>query len=177
MYLSSVSDVEAATPEYILHLVNSMIQEDFLYILAHSIHLLPFEGRKDSQAIFSTILRFRPPNSTAELSPALAYVIDERPEVIIELCRGYNHNESVMPCGVVLREILKNEDVTQIVLCDESQENESAIKITEVDENKPQSGEGVFWSFFPCIDTGAFEVSADAFSTFRVRCSSLNGRI
>ena len=52
--LSSVSDVEAATPEYILHLVNSMIQEDFLYILAHSIHLLPFEGRKDSQAIFST---------------------------------------------------------------------------------------------------------------------------
>ncbi|KAL2042450.1 hypothetical protein N7G274_004942 [Stereocaulon virgatum] len=160
-------DVEAATPEYILHLVNSMVQEDFLYTLAHSIHLLPFEGRKDSQAIFSTILRFRPPNSTAELSPALAYVIDERPEVIIELCRGYSHNESVMPCGVVLREILKNEDVTQIVLCDESQENEPAIKIVEVDENKPQSGEGVFWSFFPCIDTGAFEVSADAFSTFR----------
>ena len=83
-----------------------MIQEDFLYTLAHSIHLLPFEGRKDSQAILSTILRFRPPNSTAELSPALTYVIEERPEVIIELCRGYKNNESVMPCGVVLRESL-----------------------------------------------------------------------
>ena len=147
-----------------------MIQEDFLYALAHSLHLLPFEGRKDSQTIFCTILRFRPPGSTAEISPALAYVIDERPEVIIELCRGYNHSESVMPCGVVLREIVKNEDVAQIVLCDESQENEQAIKINEIDENKPASGNGVFWKFFPCIDKAAFEVSADAFSTFRVSC-------
>ena len=147
-----------------------MIQEDFLYALAHSLHLLPFEGRKDSQTIFCTILRFRPPGSTAEISPALAYVIDERPEVIIELCRGYNHSESVMPCGVVLREIVKNEDVAQIILCDESQENEQAIKINEIDENKPASGNGVFWKFFPCIDKAAFEVSADAFSTFRVSC-------
>ena len=145
-----------------------MIQEDFLYALAHSLHLLPFEGRKDSQTIFCTILRFRPPGSTAEISPALAYVIDERPEVIIELCRGYNHSESVMPCGVVLREIAKNEDVAQIILCDESQENEAAIRINMIDENKPASGNGVFWDFFPCIDKAAFEVSADAFSTFRV---------
>lgn len=145
-----------------------MIQEDFLFALAHSLHLLPFEGRKDSQTIFCTILRFRPPGSTAEISPALAYAVDERPEVIIELCRGYNHSESVMPCGVVLREIVKNEDVAQIILCDESQENEPAIKINEIDENNPASGNGVFWKFFPCIDKAAFEVSADAFSTFRV---------
>lgn len=145
-----------------------MIQEDFLYALAHSLHLLPFEGRKDSQTIFCTILRFRPPGSTAEISPALAYVTDERPEVIIELCRGYNHSESVMPCGVVLREIVKNEDVAQIILCDESLENEAAIRLNEIDENKPASGNGVFWKFFPCIDKAAFEVSADAFSTFRV---------
>lgn len=160
-------DIEAASPEQILNLVNTMIQEDFLYALAHSLHLLPFEGRKDSQTIFCTMLRFRPPGSTAEISPALAYVTDERPEVIIELCRGYNHIESVMPCGVVLREIVKNEDVAQIILCDESQENEPAIRLNMIDENKPASGIGVFWDFFPCIDKAAFEVSADAFSTFR----------
>ena len=165
---STISDVEAASPEQILNLVNSMIQEDLLYTLARTIHLLPFEGRKDSQTIFSTIFRFRPPASTAEVSPALAYVIDERPEVIIELCRGYNHSESVMPCGVVLREILKNEDVAQIVLCDDSADSEPAIRINDIDENEPASGNGVFWRFFPCIDAAAFEVSADAFFTFRV---------
>ena len=74
-----------------------------------------------------------------------------------------------MPCGVVLREILKHEDVAQIVLCDESKPGEAAIRINEIDEEALQNGEGVFWKFFPCIDTGAFEVSADAFSTFRVR--------
>lgn len=148
-----------------------MIQEDFLYTLARSIHLLPFESRKDSQSILSGVLRFRPPNSTAEDSPALDYVINDRPEVVLELCRGYDHKESIMPCGVVLREILKHEDVAQLVLCDQSQPNESAVKINEVNEDVPQTGEGVFWKFFPCIDTGAFEVSADAFSTFRVGIS------
>ncbi|MCJ1275399.1 hypothetical protein MMC21_003202 [Puttea exsequens] len=156
-----------SNPDQVIQLITSMIQEDFLYTLARSIHLLPFEGRKDTQTLFSHILRFRPPNSTAEDSPALEYVINERPEVIVELCRGYEHKESVMPCGVVLREILKHEDVAQIVLCDESKPGEAAIRINEIDEEALQNGEGVFWKFFPCIDTGAFEVSADAFSTFR----------
>lgn len=145
-----------------------MIQEDFLYILAQSIHLLPFEGRKDCQSIFSHVLRFRPPNSTAEDSPALDYVINDRPEIIIELCRSYEHKESVMPSGVVLREILRHEDVAQLILCDQSKPGEAALVINEINEDVPQTGDGVFWKFFPCIDTGAFEVSADAFSTFRV---------
>ena len=165
--LTFLSEVEA-NPDQILQLITTMIQEDFLYTLARSIHLLPFEGRKDSQSILSSVLRFRPPNSTAEDSPALDYVINDRPEVIMELCRGYDHKESIMPCGVVLREILKHEDVAQLILCDQSLPGELSIKINEIDEEVPQTGEGVFWKFFPCIDTGAFEVSADAFSTFRV---------
>ena len=157
-----------SSPEQVSQLVNSMIQEDFLYILAHSVHLLPFEARKDTQAIFSYVLRWRPPNSTDEDSPALSYVIDTRPEVVVELCRGYEHKESAMPCGVVLREILKHEHITAIVLHDQSQEGERAVKVDDIELEAPQSGEGVFWRFFPWIDTGAFEVSADAFTTFRV---------
>jgi len=38
-----------------------------------------------------------------------------------------------------------------------------------VDPNVPASGRGVFWKFFEWIDKSAFEVTADAFSTFRVR--------
>lgn len=147
-----------------------MKREDFLYTLARSIHLLPFEARKDSQTIFSYVLRFRPPSSTAEDTPALAYAIDERPEVIVELCRGYAHRDSSMPCGAVLREILKHNAVAAIILYDQSREREPATRYRDIETESVQSGEGVFWKFFDWIDEGAFEVSADAFTTFRVSC-------
>lgn len=154
-------------PDSVFQLVKSMIQEDFLYVLAYSIHLLSFESRKDSQAIFSYVLRFRPPGSTAEDSTAMSYVINDRPQVITGLCRGYNNRESAMPCGAVLREALKNQHIAQIILYDQSLENqlENIYDIDFVD--RPQSGDGLFWKFFEWIDGGAFEVSADAFTTFR----------
>ena len=167
-----------SNPESVLQLITSMIQEDFLYILASSIHLLSFESRKDSQAIFSYVLRFRPPGSTAEDSPALSYVINDRPEVIIELCRGYNHKESAMPCGAVLREVLKHESIVRIILYDQSLENQLDVKIEGIAYvEEPQSGDGVFWKFFDWIDGGAFEVSADAFTTFRVSILASDVRI
>ena len=158
-----------SNPESVLQLITSMIQEDFLYTLASSIHLLSFESRKDSQAIFSYVLRFRPSGSTAEDSPALSYVINDRPEVVVELCRGYNHKESAMPSGAVLREVLKHEPIARIILYDQSLENQPGSKIDgRAYIDQPQSGDGVFWKFFEWIDGGAFEVSADAFTTFRV---------
>ena len=150
-----------------------MIQEDVLYSLARSIHLLPFESRKDTQSIFSSVLRFKPPNNSPSDPPALSYVIHSRPEVIIELCRGYGHRESAMPCGVVLRDALKHESIAAIILYDESHENEKATNIEQIDIEVKQSGEGVFWNFFPWIDEGAFEVSTDAFTTFRVSSLTL----
>ena len=157
------------SPEQVSQLVTSIIQEDLLHLLARSIHLLPFESRKDTQTIFSYVLRFKPPNAapTSE-PPALAYVINQRPEVIVELCRGYEHRESAMPCGVVLREALKHESVATIIIHDQSQGDEKTIRLEEIDVDEIQSGDGVFWKFFPWIDGGAFEVSTDAFTTFRV---------
>ena len=152
-----------------------MIQEDFLYVLASSIRLLSFESRKDSQAIFSYVLRFRPPGSTAEDSTALSYVINNRPEVVVELCRGYNYKESAMPCGAVLREVLKHESIVSIILYDQSLEDQLDTKTGGMAYvGDLQSGNGVFWKFFDWIDGGAFEVSADAFTTFRVSISAFH---
>ncbi|KAL9586750.1 MAG: hypothetical protein Q9212_000696 [Teloschistes hypoglaucus] len=161
---------QGCSPEQVAHLVNSMIQEDLLYLLAHSIHLLPFESRKDCQSIFSYVFRFKPANGLSPDPPAMSYIIHQRPEVIVELCRGYARKESAMPCGVVLREMLKQyEEVAAIILYDESHENERATSVDEIDlrDSPVQSGHGVFWSFFSWIENGAFEVSTDAFTTFR----------
>ena len=165
--LKCKSEVES-NPENVAELFEHMRRDDFLAWLARSIHLLPFEARKDSQAIFSSILRFRPGGSTAEDTPALSYVIHNRPEILIDLCRGYTHRDSALPCGMVLREILKHESVTAIIMYDQSLGDGPAISFDEVDTMALQSGNGIFWEFFKWIDEGAFEVSADAFTTFRV---------
>ena len=158
-----------SSPEQVAHLVNSIIQEDLLHSLAKSIYLLPFGARKDTQAIFSHVLRFKASIATSPDPPALTYIVDVRPEVVVELCRGYDHRESAMPCGIVLREALKHDPVAAIILYDQSTKDGMAAKVDDIDFQRKQTGEGVFWNFFSWIDRGAFEVSTDAFTTFRVR--------
>ncbi|KAF9252232.1 hypothetical protein DTO006G1_2980 [Penicillium roqueforti] len=158
----------AASVDQVHALVQATLQEDLLFDLAQSIHLLPFEARKDTQTVFSHILRFRPNSYAAEKDPpVISYLVHHRPEIIVELCRGYMQSQSAMPCGVILREALKFDVITAIVLYDQSNEGEPAIRLSDVKPNQPQRGDGVFWRFFDWIDKSNFEVSADAFTTFR----------
>ena len=150
--------------------MQSILQEDLLFSLATTIHLLPFETRKDTQTVFSYVLRYRPQSSEAE-PPAVGYVIDTRPEIIVELCKGYQHRESALPCGFVLREALKHEAIAAIILYDESDRDGQAIRVNDIVYDAKQTGDGVFWKFIDWIDKGdraALEVSTDAFTTFRV---------
>jgi calcium binding protein 39 len=43
------------------------------------------------------------------------------------------------------------------------------LDLANVNPDIPASGNGIFWRFFDWIDKGAFELSADAFNTFRVK--------
>lgn len=169
LILQGTQETES-TPEQIYSLVTGMIQEDLLYHLALNLHRLNFESRKDAQVIFSYVLRFRPPTASPKSEPlALSYVINNRPEVLIELCNGYDRRESATPAGTVLREVLKSEAAAAIILYDDpSEDGYSPSKgLTGVNPEVRQSGRGVFWKFFKWIDQGTFEVGADAFTTFR----------
>lgn len=156
-----------SSPDQVNSLIQAIIQEDLLFELARSIRLLPFESRKDTQTIFSHILRFRPLPASDGDPPVITYIAHHRPEVVVELCRGYGYSQSAMPCGTILREALKFDVVAAIILCDESREGEPAIRLRDLLLNTQQSGNGIFWEFFEWIDRGSFEVSADAFTTFR----------
>ncbi|OJJ87421.1 Mo25 family protein [Aspergillus glaucus CBS 516.65] len=155
------------SPEQVQGLVGAMVHEDLLHELAHNIHILPFEARKDTQTIFSHVLRFRPAHAAHGDPPVISYIVHHRPEIIVELCRGYNYSQSAMPCGTILREALKFDVIAAIILYDQSTDDEPAIRLTNVRPGNPQNGDGVFWQFFGWIDRGSFEVSADAFTTFR----------
>jgi calcium binding protein 39 len=168
-FLTLFSETESS-PEQIYSLVTGMIQEDLLYLLALNLYRLPFESRKDAQVIFSYVLRFRPPTASSKSEPiALSYVINNRPEVLVELCNGYDHKESSAPAGTVLREVLKSDAATAIILYhDPSEGSPSAKGLTGIQPEARQSGRGVFWKFFDWIDSEPFDLSADAFSTFKV---------
>jgi calcium binding protein 39 len=147
-----------------------MISEDLIYLLAMNLHRLSFESRKDAQSIFSYVLRFRPASASPKSDPiALSYVISNRPEVLVELCNGYEHKESAIPAGTVLREVLKSGAAAAIILYDDPSDNGIGSKgLNGIQPDVRQSGKGVFWKFFDWIDKGSFEVGADAFTTFRV---------
>ncbi|KKA27491.1 hypothetical protein TD95_001965 [Thielaviopsis punctulata] len=156
-------------PDQIYQLVTGIIEEDLLYLLAVHLHKIPFESRKDTQVIFSCVFRFRPPSASPKSDPvALSYVVNQRPQVLLELCRGYDHKESATPAGSVLREVLKSEAAAAVVLYDDGEEKGSSLYgVSKIDRDRPQSGTGVFWRFFDWVDKSSFEVAADAFTTFR----------
>lgn len=169
--LTSTHAETEATPEQQLQLVTGAIEEDLPLQLAINLWRLPFESRKDTQVILSAIFRFRPANSALKTDPvAMSWVVNHRPQVLIELCKAYEHKESATAAGSVLREMLKHQAAAAVILFDDGEEQGSSFKgIGGIDEDRQQSGNGVFWRFFEWIDKSSFEVAADAFTTFRVR--------
>lgn len=154
-------------PELVFQLLSAILSDDLLYVLATNIHKLPFESRKDAQVIFSSAFRYKPAGQTDP--QVLHHIVQFRPEIIIALCRGYDRRESAMPCGGVLREALKYDAIAALLLYDEGDKDGKQLDLANVNPDIPATGNGIFWRFFDWIDKGAFELSADAFNTFRVR--------
>ncbi|KAI9890595.1 MAG: hypothetical protein M1814_003793 [Vezdaea aestivalis] len=147
-------------PEQVGQLVQSVLSEDLLYLLAKNVHIFSFEARKDTQVVFSYMFRYVQTGNTEPL--ALTYVLNQRPEVIVELCRGYENAEGAGSCGNALREVCKHDAIAELILYDEP-----GMPSRRWDPNKPSTGRGAFWQFFHWINDSNFEVSADAFATFR----------
>lgn len=152
-------------PDAVAALINSIVQEDLLLYLAQAIRLLPFEARKDTQTIFSHTLRWVPSQGNVPQPPAISYIATKQPDIITELCKGYEHSECALTCGSILREALKNEEIAIIVLYNEP---DTELQVEQINDKEPTSGKGIFWRFFDWIHHGSFEVNTDAFTTFRV---------
>ncbi|OTA36058.1 hypothetical protein BTJ68_03569 [Hortaea werneckii EXF-2000] len=159
-----------ATPDAVYQLVNQILAESLLPLLVENIFRLPFEARKDTQTVISNVFRFRNPGSTSPEPDALKEVLRRQPEIIVRLCNGYERRESASPCGGILKEAIKWDAVAAVILYDEPSIDGRTIDIysSDIDITRPSSGQGVFWSFFDWIDKSSFEVSADAFDTFRL---------
>lgn len=171
-------------------MISTAVTGEIPLLMAKTLARLPFETRKDAVVVLSHILRYRPPNTDPQTEPwALHHILYQAPESIIALVHGYKETriddidgghfrpgEAVTPsCGLVLREVIRQEAACSAILHDEPDADwiygpAQRRGVQHINRKQVQSGKGVFWTFFEWIDgTGAsFELSTDAFATFKV---------
>lgn len=78
-------------------------------------------------------------------APAIEYFSQRRPDTLLILTKGYETPEIANNCGSMLRDSIKYEPLASVILYDER-----------------------FWKFFDYVQGGSFDVSSDAFATFKV---------
>jgi calcium binding protein 39 len=167
-------DVESeTTPEQLYELVELILKEDTLLILTQRITAVPFESRKDIQAILSAVLRYKAWKGDRQETIAMNFLIHQRPDLLIAMCKDLGTRDSALHIHPVVREVIKNEEACAIVLYDDgvdrSQEYAAGRGARKIHYEQPQTGKGVFWDFFGLVEDSAFDVGAEAFTTFKVR--------
>lgn len=140
--LQSEEDV-AARGDYDLQmfLIREIYENDLLGILCREIEKFPFETRKEAVIIFNSLLRRQiPPNRQI----VAEHIRDSKRDLLVDLLKGYDKNENTLHYGLMLRECIKYEFLTEIIL------------------NLPE-----FDRLFAYIQLPTFDVSSDAFATFK----------
>lgn len=130
-----------ASPEQVQMLVLETINSDLMPLLCANLQRLDFEVRKDVTAIYTTLLRWQNQMGRA---PAIEYFSQRRPDTLLILTKGYETPEIANNCGSMLRDSIKYEPLASVILYDER-----------------------FWKFFDYVQGGSFDVSSDAFATFK----------
>ncbi|KAF3935107.1 hypothetical protein ABW19_dt0203206 [Dactylella cylindrospora] len=127
-------------PENVNYIASEVYNTDLLPLLAMSLPKMDFEARKDSTQIFNCLLRHVVNNS----QPCVIYLTNQRPDTVLHLVQGYENSDLATNCGQVLKEAFKYESLAKIALYDQS-----------------------FWNFFRYVQGGRFDMSSDAFATFK----------
>lgn len=100
-----------------------------------------FLGKKDAVQIFNSILR----RQIGTRTPTVEYICT-KPDIIFTLCRGYEQQEIALNCGTMLRECIRYEALTKILLYSDN-----------------------FYDFFKYVEVSTFDIASDAFATFKVK--------
>ncbi|TKY85193.1 hypothetical protein EX895_006273 [Sporisorium graminicola] len=126
-------------PELVAQLAQEVYSHDVLQLLVAHISKFEFEAKKDVSQIFNVLLR----RQIGSRSPTVEYLAT-RPEVIFLTLRGYENPDVALNTGMILREMLRHEQLAKILLYSDR-----------------------FYTFSDYIETTTFGISCDAFSNFK----------
>jgi len=120
-------------------LSQEMYNTGLILALLRNLHRIDFEGKKDAVQIFNSILR----RQIGTRTPTVEYICT-KPDIIFTLCRGYEQQEIALNCGTMLRECIRYEALTKILLNSDN-----------------------FYDFFKYVEVSTFDIASDAFATFK----------
>ena len=129
-------------------LAQQVYLSDLLPLFITNLAQLEFEAKKDVVSLFNSLLR----RHIADRLTTVEYLMTKEPTILL-LSRSYVNPETALHCGQILRECLKHEQLSRILL-----QSPSIGPIREPE----------IWNYFPYIETSTFEVASDAFSTFKI---------
>ncbi|THH20622.1 hypothetical protein EW146_g756 [Bondarzewia mesenterica] len=126
-------------PELLAQLAQETYSTDMLYLIVLHIGRFDFEARKDAVQIFNNLLR----RQIGSRSPTVEYIASKR-EVLFAALQGYDNEEIALNTGMILREMLKHEQLCKILLHSEQ-----------------------FYKYPHYIETTTFGISCDAYSSLK----------
>ncbi|CAG8478704.1 3004_t:CDS:10 [Funneliformis mosseae] len=125
--------------ETVAQLAQEVYNNDILQLLVLNIWRFEFEAKKDVSQIFNNLLR----RQIGSLTPTVDYLTN-REEILFTLLKGYENPDIALNCGMILRECLRHESLTKIILY------------------SPH-----FYDFFTYVEMSTFDIASDAFATFK----------
>lgn len=124
--------------EAITQLSQEIYNTDLLYLLIVNLKDIEFDSRKIVVSLFNSLLRRKVGNR----SPTVDYLLSKK-KILIALMKGPEIQETSISTGTMLREAIKYEAISKVVLYDSH-----------------------FWDYFNYVNTDSFETSTDSFCTF-----------
>ena len=161
------NDSEQQSDIVLAQLSQEMYNTGLILALLRNLHRIDFEGKKDAVQIFNSILR----RQIGTRTPTVEYICT-KPDIIFTLCRGwdlhslnesclktkfnlvnfrYEQQEIALNCGTMLRECIRYEALTKILLYSDN-----------------------FYDFFKYVEVSTFDIASDAFATFKVNWQVFN---
>lgn len=125
-------------PDQISQFAQEVYALDCLFHLVSNLKRLDFDLRKDVLTVFLALLRRQIGNRL----PTVDYLVNQKPEVLLMLLKGPEHQEVGLVCGQILRDCVKFEAVNRYIL-----------------------GNLGFWNYFRYVQIPVFELATDAFTT------------
>jgi len=133
------SNSDAQSDIVLAQLSQEMYNTGMLLLLLRNLHRIDFEGKKDAVQIFNNVLR----RQIGTRTPTVEHICT-KPDILFTLCKGYEQQEIALNCGAMLRECIRYEALTKILLNSEE-----------------------FYDFFKYVEVSTFDIASDAFATFK----------
>ena len=108
--LTCIPRVEPA-PELIAQLAQETYNTDLLFLLVQNVARFEFEERKDIVQIFNNLLR----RQIGSRWPTVEY-LSAKHEVIFAALAGYENEDVGLNTGMILKEMLKHEQLAKVLL-------------------------------------------------------------